>query len=505
MPKFSGTPAAPHVAAPVKTTGQRAYTHEGHVGHERDAKSELFLLAVTNMVREGTFYEGAGDRDDRFKRLVHACTAEDADWVARLIPYLRETMLMRSASTVAAAHYVAAGGPNGRKVVASALLRADEPAEILAYYAQEYGRNLPQPLKRGVADAVKRLYTERAALKYDGQSRAWRMGDVIDLVHPKPVGDWQSSLFRWLLDVRHNRAEIAMPEGCDTICDHAELQRLPVEERRAALDPERLAAAAMTWESLAGWLQGPMDAQAWEAVIPSMGYMALLRNLRNFERAGVSVTALASVAATLADPENVARSRQFPLRFLSAYKNIETERFSFPLEQALEASVSNIPRLSGRTLLLIDVSGSMRDRMSGRTELERWELAGLFGIALAKRCADATTVAYQSQAWQVDTRGPVLRTTRDLRRLVGGGTQTFQTLAAAYDGHDRVVILTDEQAHPGAVPELAAPIYTFNLAGYRTAQLASGEKGRYAFGGLTDAGFQMLAILDQQRTSGWPF
>ena len=41
---------------------------------------------------------------------------------------------------------------------------------------------------------------------------------------------------------------------------------LPVGERRARADAGPtgpLARAGMTWESLAGWLQGPLDAAAW--------------------------------------------------------------------------------------------------------------------------------------------------------------------------------------------------------------------------------------------------
>lgn len=505
MSKFSSKPARANVAAPIKTTGRRIHTYEGQLGYERDPKSALFLLAVSNMVSEDTFYEAKGERDDRFRGLVHMVTADDPAWVEAFVPYLRDTMQMRSASVVMAAEYVAAGGPHGRKVIDSALVRADEPAEVLAYWAQRYGRNFPQPVKRGVADAVTRLYTERNALKYDGQSRAWRMGDVIDLVHPKPKADWQSALFRWLLDTRHNRESIAAPEGCKMIEARLALEAIPVGERREWLDADGLAAAGMTWESLSGWLQGPMDAQAWETVIPSMGYMALLRNLRNFEQAGVSAQTLADLAVKLADPEEVARSRQFPIRFLAAYKNIPSERFAFPLEQALDHSTANIPAFKGRTLILIDVSGSMHGRMSGRSELECWEVAAVFGVALAKRCEQADVVAYQSQAWKVDVDQSVLRMVQQIRQLVGGGTYTMQTLAATYAGHDRVVILTDEQAHPGGHVQLSCPLYTFNLAGYRTAQVAQGEHGSYAFGGLTDAGFRMIAALDSQKRGSWPF
>lgn len=505
MSKFSSRPARANVTAPVKTTRQRVLTYEGHVGYEREPKSELFLLAVSNLVREDTFYEGASGRDQRFKALVHAVTSEDPEWVASFIPYLRDTMQMRSASVVMAAEYVAAGGPNGRRVVASALSRPDEPAELLAYWAQEYGRNFPAPIKRGVADAVTRLYTERAALKYDGLSRAWRMGDVIDVTHPKPTGEWQSNLFRWLLDTRHNRAEIALPDGCAMIAARAALEEITVASRREALDPETLSAAGLTWEALSGWLQGPMDAQAWEAVIPSMGYMALLRNLRNFEQAGVSGAVLTTVAARLADPEQVARSRQFPLRFLSAYRNITSERFAWPIEQALEHSVGNIPRLNGRTLILVDVSGSMNDRLSARSELRRWDAAALFGVALAKRCESARVIAYNTQAYEIGLTHPVMRTVEDIKRIVGGGTLTMQTLAAAYGREDRVVILTDEQAHRGPDVHVSAPVYTFNLGGYAPAHMQQGEKGSYVFGGLTDAGFTLLKTLDEMKPGRWPW
>ncbi len=60
-----------------------------------------------------------------------------------LIQYLRSTLLMRSAAVVMAAEYVAAGGVGGRSVVARALQRPDEPAELLGYWLTTHGRNVP--------------------------------------------------------------------------------------------------------------------------------------------------------------------------------------------------------------------------------------------------------------------------------------------------------------------------------------------------------------------------
>lgn len=512
MSKFSSKQHRPNVASVIRTTPGRAPTYEGGEGFIREPKSELFLLAVANMVGEDTFYERAADRDGRFKRLVTLATNEDADWTNRLIVYMRQILNLRSAPVVAAAHYVHAGGPNGRKLVERVLQRPDEPAELLAFWAREYGKSFPQPVKRGIADALKRLYNERSALRYDGQSRAWRMGDVIELVHPKPVAEWQSALFRYLLDVRHHPEETRIdPELLPVVASNRTLQGVALETRRRVLDPDVLQNAGMSWEALSGWLQGPMDAQAWEAVIPTMGYMALLRNLRNFEQAGVAGPVLDEVAAKLADAQNVANSKQFPFRFYSAYRNLHSERFARALELALEASLTNVPSLRGRTLILIDLSGSMQQPMSDRSAVQWWEIASLFGMALARKAMHADVFGYSNAPMRIDQDQPILRSILligERGRSVGmfGGTNTAQSLAATFSGHDRVVIVTDEQRHPGYWPHVGdTPVYTFNVGGYRVAQMQQGEHGSYAFGGLNDQAFKVLSILEEQRQHGWPF
>ncbi|WP_212648261.1 TROVE domain-containing protein [Deinococcus hopiensis] len=57
----------------------------------------------------------------------------------------------------------------------------------------------------------------------------------------------------------------------------------------------------------------------WAKVAPTMGYMALLRNLRTLVTLKVGEDVLQRVARRLADPEEVAASRQLPFRFYSAY------------------------------------------------------------------------------------------------------------------------------------------------------------------------------------------
>lgn len=537
MAKFASARTAP--ASPVTTTGTTR-TFEGGAAFTRDVKSDLFVIAATNMVGEATFYEKAGGRDDRFRQLVHAATKQDPDWVARFVPYLRGEMNMRSASIVMAAESALAR-KNGtdraptvsvRKMVADAMLRADEPAEFIAYWKQATGRKtLPGGVQRGVADAVARLYTEKAALKYDGVASQWRMADVIALAKPEPRGPWQADLFDYLADRRWKRDQIRVTDNLPILTAYRAAMEMPDAERRAwfLADPTRLGEAGMTWEQMSSL--GAMDAAAWSAMIPHMGLMALTRNLRNFDEAGVPDSVAAQVCTRLADPEEVARSRQFPYRFLSAYRAALSLRWGHALEQALTASTANIPALRGRTLVLVDTSASMRGAVSGKSQIRHVDVGALFGVALAARGCDVDLVGYADGVFThpLVKGGSVLRQAEAFcQRIgeVGHGTETVAALKASFNGHDRVVIISDMQAFalPGygvrgwydvrgrvqgmsvseAIPA-HVPMFGINTTGYAQTTVDSSKPNRYEIGGFSDKLFTMVDLLSRGRDAGWPW
>lgn len=551
MSKFNRPTATAAPLGPTRTTGP-ATTFEGGAGFSRDAKSDLFLLAVTNMVGEDTFYESASVRDERFRNLIHQVAVEDAEWLGRFIGWLRSDANMRSASVVAAAEAVKARldaakkdddraihdsfhdvGLN-RRFVDAACQRADEPGEILAYWTSRYGRAIPKPVKRGVGDAVRRLYNGKSLLKYDGDSKGFRFGDVIDLVHPTPAVDkpWQGDLFRYALDRRHNREDLRLPEGNRTLAARKALMEVPVAERRAILlsdgGPERLAEAGMTWEALAGWLQGPMDAAAWEAIIPSMGVMALARNLRNFDEAKVSDEVAATVAARFADLEQVAKSRMFPYRWYQAYLAAPSLRWGHALEKALAASTSAIPELPGRTLVLVDTSASMTGTVSGRSNIRHVDIGALIGVALAYRGCQVDLVGFANGVFRhpVTAGGSMLRDIKaftDRIGEVGHGTCIVESVQATFSGHDRVIIVSDMQTFAvssgygrydvmGRVKHTTVsnvvpahvPLFGLNTTGYAATVVDSSRPNRYEVGGFSDKVFTMFAALSAGDGS-WPF
>jgi hypothetical protein len=327
--------------------GPSGITHEGGPGYAHDEKSALFLLAVSNFVGEDSFYEKAGDRDNRYVNLVRAVAVADPDWTHRFVRWLRNDANMRSASIVAgleaAKALLDAGKPGGRQIVADSMARADEPGEACAYWISRYGRALPKPVKRGIADAVGRLYTERALLKYDTGSKGFRFGDVIDLVHPTSDTAEMGLRFEYALDRRHSRDK-PIPERLGFVRRNAELRARAAEDPAVLLNPELLYGAAMTWEDVLSLVGSKVDkAKLWEALAPTLGYMAALRNLRNMDEAGVSDEVAERLAARLADPEQVARSRQFPFRFLAAYEQAPSLRWGHALDKALTLATQNVP------------------------------------------------------------------------------------------------------------------------------------------------------------------
>lgn len=532
MSRFNSAPPAP------RPTVRNAHYGEGFA---RDAREELFVLASTNFVGHDSFYERGGDRDARMVALVHDLARTDPDWVAAFAAWLRDEGNMRSASLIVAAEYLRAGGRWPRRVIASVLLRADEPGEMLGYWITNYGRNLPMPLKRGISDACARLYTQRNALRFDGTNKEYRWADVIRLCHAKPVDAEQATLYRHLIGRRLSGSigfpEPPVPFDLRLLDADRRLMSAPNEARRALLSTAL--DSRWPWERVAGWLPGGMDAEAWSALIPTMGVGALLRNLRNFDEARVPDHVAQIAASKIGNPVDVHASRVLPMQFLTAWKVLTSMRWGPALEAGLNASVENLPDLPGRTLILVDISPSMdSDLAVARTDGGkrgvtvtpplRWEAAGVFGIALAQRCEEADVYLFDfdpTHKLDVLPHDSILRLTTEIGRLVkdADGTDTLGALARTYKGHDRVVILTDEQtgAHAGRswngrrglhvfgtwddVSQIKCPVLTWNLDGSAVGHTPSGWRNWHTYGGLNDAAFRTIRTVERRSRGGWPW
>ena len=491
-----------------------------------DVHIELFSAAVNGFLADN-FYESA---DARIKRLISLVPQCDPEWLQEFIPWLRSGANMRSAPVVLAVEYARAKFPNSRQVVSKSLQRADEPAEVLGYWMSRYARQkphqgveMPASLKRGLADAVTRLYTQRAMLRYDGTNAVrnpWRFGDVIEMVHPKPADATQTALFKFCLDRRRHEPEID-PAVLRLVFNTLAMEKAPKELRTT----ERMAAAlnddavVFSWERAAGWLEHTLTKADWEALLPSMGYFAVLRNLNNFERARVSPQLVGEI---LTDPEKVKWSRVMPFRFLTAYKHMETDTYKVPLASAADMALVNLPEFSGKTLIMVDASGSMEKPAAGKqSKLARSEVAGFFAEALARRCERVEVWTYSTDSRyhggnaiatrvEIVPHASVLRgASRDAYAPTYGTytwTSTERVFAAMTAKPDRVVIITDEESGDSDTGSVNVPVITWNVAGYKEHHAAHDGRKRLFVAGVNDQVMQTLpAVIAHGSTGQWPW
>lgn len=87
----------------------------------------------------------------------------------------------------------------------------------------------------------------------------------------------------------------------------------------------------------------------------------------------------------------------------------------------------------------------------------------------------------------------------------------------------RCTRVTDEQTRPGWLPSNGlgygggleariddlipkhVPVYVWNFGGYRHGATPSGSGTRHTFGGLTDAAFRIIPLLEAGQNGAWPW
>lgn len=396
-------------------------THEGAIAHRVNADQELRRTLMACLLWEDSFYESGVSVAERLKTLTLSVKPDVAAAFAR---EARSAMKLRHAP-LWVARWLASGDAAQKAEVASLLAdiiqRPDELTEFLALYWKDGKTPLAASVKRGLARAFTKFNAYGLA-KYN-RTDAVKLRDVLFLVHAKPKDDEQAATWKQLVD-----GTLASPD---------------------------------TWEVALSASKGEEKGAIWTRLLTEnkLGALALLRNLRNMQEAKVDV-GLVRTALAACDPERV-----LPFRFISAARHapmLEPE-----LEKLMFKAVAGQQKLAGRTVLLVDHSGSMVGaKVSAKSELDRFEAASALAILLREVCEDVAVLAFSDAATLVPARrGFALRDA--LAQTPSGGTYTEKAkLAADRLGYDRIIIVTDEQSHEA----LSAPKgtgYVVNVAQYQ--------------------------------------
>lgn len=422
------------------------YTAGGAKATPGSKLEQLRRSVLSCLLWEDEFYESGIEIGARIRQL--AALVDPAEVASLAIEArdsgLRHAPLLLLLDLIARPGAARAAGVRVSDVIARVLRRADEPGELLSLYWKGGKRPLSRQLKVGLGEALRKFDAYQLA-KYD--RGAIRPRDVLFLTHPRPRDAAQAELWQKLADKQlpaPDTWEVALSSGAD---------------KRA------------TWERLLA--EG------------KLGYLALLRNLRNMAEVGVSRAAIIEAITARKGARGV-----LPFQYIAALRNAPPG-YEPALDVALTAALAELPKLSGLTVLVVDISGSMGSRLSSRGTLSRLDAVLGLAIILREVCEDCVVFATAGNDMtrrhataEVPARHGVALAGSIVgaAAAVGGGgifiTQVMDALRRRFEGQpvERIVVLTDEQdCGIGASdkPALAKP---FGAANYML-NVASAKNG----------------------------
>jgi hypothetical protein len=502
-------------------TKTQVTNHAGAKAFVMSAEMELYTAVVTWSLND-SFYEKNEERLIRLRGLIAKCNPV---FVGKLAVYARTKTYMRSAPLVLVTELAKlhSGDNLVARVTAGVVNRADEITELLACYELLNKREgtkklnrLSKQLQKGLTTAFNR-FDEYQFAKYNRDGDI-KLRDALFLVHPKAKDELQQVLFNKIAN-----SNLQTPYTWET--ELSALGQLNFDSQEA-----KAAAFCAKWEEL-------IDSG-------KLGYMALLRNLRNIQEAGVSYAHFQKVCATLADAEQVAKAKQFPFRYLAAYRELVnaampvkevankltaliqgnnngyTGELLDALEKAVQASAANIKGFDyhTRVLLACDVSGSMQTAVSAKSKVLLYDVGLMLAMVLQSRCKNVE-VGMFGDSWKtiIVPRNNILGNVQEFYRRegeVGYSTNGYLVIKNILDRNvkmDKVMLFTDAQlwnsnntadhiqtlwARYKATVAPNAKLYLFDLKGYGQAPLQLLRNDVYLIAGWSDKVFEVLAALE---------
>src|SRR5690349_20846618 len=392
-------------------------THEGAPAKNISPELQLRRSVLACMLWEDQFYEDGVAIAGRIRELVAKVPAEK---VAALAVETREKMKLRHAPLLLVREMARLS--THRQLVAETLARviqrADELAEFVALYWSEGKQPLSAQVKKGLAAAFTK-FDEYALAKYN-RANPVKLRDVLFLSHAKPVDEAQAAVWKRLVD-----GELATPD---------------------------------TWEVALS--SGADKREVWERLLREnkLGSLALLRNLRNMAEAKVDD------ALIRAGLSGMKTERVLPFRFIAAARY--APQWEAELEKAMFKSLEGQPKLPGKTVLLVDVSGSMDAPLSRRAEMRRNDAAYGLAVLLREIAEKVSIYSFSDHLVRIPNRsGFALRDAINASQP-HSGTYLGKALGEIDEKHDRLIVITDEQSHD-AVPNPKSRGYVINVASFQ--------------------------------------
>lgn len=478
-------------------TGRRVLTHEGAKATSGTPYQELRRSVMATMLFEPTYYESG---DDRAQRMIELCKQVDPSKLREIALEGRGDMHVRHAPLLVTACLAAFHGKSGivRETVRDVIQRADELAEIVLLFNFVIGAKkkivLTRQMKLGISDAFHKFDAYQFG-KYNRASTAKiTMKDIMCLAHPRPNDVEEARVFNGLKTgtlESPDTWEVALSSGADK---NETFTRLISEGK--------------------------------------LGYMALLRNIRNMEQSGVDE---GLIIAAISDSERLKKASVLPFRFIPAFLNTKSIEIRKALLCVFQKSLGNITELDGSTYIMVDVSGSMGPPVtwdgfysgtdvfegsisynSKKGSAKPYDRAIALAEAIRANCVGGVRLfVFSSQFAEV----PISHDDNFMSVWKKASTTVPSGATYLYPGVDainktlvnaktyatepvktRIIVLTDEQAHDvgGMKPPAADFGYVINVNGYQPT-VTNEATGWHSISGWSDKIVDYIAKFEESR------
>lgn len=477
------------------------FSGNGNLQYMKDASQRFMEYVLSSFYAADGYYTSAESKLDDMIVCINSLVQDNKQsLIESILKFAKNDMGMRTMPIVATVHYFDAlrrtgkQALNGRGLVTSMITRADELTDMYAYALSVFGTKgqVPMAIKRGVADAFSK-FNEYQFGKYN-RDNAVKLSDLIRITHPVPLKYGIGQVFEKIV-----KNTLEVPYTWET--EFSKNGQLPEAERKP-------------------------KAQIWGELLAknSLGFLAAIRNVRNILESGASVSTLRALQQVIA----AGHEKMLPFQVFQAYRM--TPDYATPVKDALvdavEKAVQNVPAVGDRVWVILDVSGSMMQRLSDKTEVMAMDNAAVLTASLIKAQLNAgkqvvvTLFANGAESFQVSRHMTTVEIAKTLlNRATGGGTN----LQAAYNQYgqvrnifgndpDTLFVFSDMQvnrlhtgnsyrADPSQVPAQVKRIpvkVAVNFAAEKTTPMAK-EDGFIQLTGFSEKIFQLVDFV-----RNWP-
>tara|TARA_R110002072_G_scaffold174303_10_gene329723 strand:+ start:42020 stop:43573 length:1554 start_codon:yes stop_codon:yes gene_type:complete len=420
-----------------------AINEAGAPAYSLTSEQALAQLAVTGCLN-GTFYATAHDQLKAVLELANECEPE---FVAKVAVYARHQSCMKDMPALLCAVLAVRDGELLQKVFG----RVIDNGKMLRNFVQivrsgAVGRKSLGTLPRRL---VRQWIAERSMeqLFYASLGQKPSLRDVIRMVHPKPKDAQRANFYAYLIGKPFDR------------------EQLPDEVRQFEMfKTDEASLPNINFQFLSAL---PLTTAEWRVIAQRANWTTLRMNLNTFQRHGVfdcdETTML--IAERLADPERVIRAKAFPYQIMTTLLNIKRDApgvLRDALEQAMEIATANVPALPGRTVVAIDISGSMHAPVTGyrkgsTSTTTCLDAAAVLAAAVLRRNPDTTVMPFHTEVSRVklDPSESIVNLSSRLRGLPSGGTDcsvVLKELNRKRERADTVIYFSDNESWFNANP-----------------------------------------------------